>query len=71
MAIRTTTSEAMVEFFCRHAGMPLVQVDKTEPLDPEMLFAAPQGQSVVAGSKPIYRMIAERAKRDRRAARPA
>jgi dienelactone hydrolase len=52
---------AMVEFFCRHAGMPLVQVEETEPLDPRELFATPQGQSVAAGSTPIYRMIAERA----------
>ena len=52
---------AMVEFFCRHAGMPLVQVDKTEPLDPRALFATPQGQSVAAGGRPIYTLIAERA----------
>jgi dienelactone hydrolase len=60
--------KAMVEFFCRHAQLPTghkapdVQVDETEVLDPETLFAAPQGQVMAAGATPIYTLIAERAR---------
>jgi cephalosporin-C deacetylase-like acetyl esterase len=53
---------AMVEFFCRHAGVPLVQVDETEVLDPETLFATPQGQTLAAGSLPAYALSAARAR---------
>jgi pimeloyl-ACP methyl ester carboxylesterase len=53
---------AMVAFFCRHAGVPLVQVDETEVLSPEMLAATPQGQTVAAGSVRAYDLSAQRAK---------
>jgi hypothetical protein len=58
----------MVEFFCRHAQLsagykaPDVQVDEMEVLDPETLFATPQGQVMAAGATPIYALIAERAR---------
>jgi hypothetical protein len=52
---------AMVRFFCRHAGVPLVQVEETEVLDPEMLAATPEGQTIAAGSVPAYALSAERA----------
>jgi hypothetical protein len=53
--------QAMVEFFCRHAGVPVVQVDEVDVLDPETLFAAPEGQVIVGGATPIHELIAERA----------
>ena len=52
---------AMVEFFCRHAGVPLNQGDEIDVLDPETLFAAPQGQVIAGGATPIYELIAQRA----------
>jgi hypothetical protein len=53
---------AMVEFFCRHAGVPPVQVDETEVLDVETLAATPDGQTISAGSVPAYALSAERAR---------
>lgn len=49
---------AMVEFFCRHAGVPLVHVDETEVLEPEALAATPQGQTIPAGSVRAYTLSA-------------
>jgi dienelactone hydrolase len=59
--------QAMVEFFCHHAGMPGrrkasdTQVDEIDVLDVETLFATPEGQAIAAGATPIYELIAERA----------
>jgi len=53
--------EAMVAFFARHAGVPVVQSEATDALAPEALFATTQGQVVAAGATPIYKLIAERA----------
>lgn len=57
----THNQQAMVAFFCRHAGVPLVQVDKTEVLNPEMLFATPEGETIAAGSERAYALSAGRA----------
>jgi hypothetical protein len=61
--------KAMVEFFCRHAGIAGrhagiagVQADETEFLDPETLFAAPEGQVIAAGATPAHELIATRAR---------
>lgn len=53
--------EAMVEFFCKHAKMKPVKVEKTEILDEKDLYATPEGNVIKAGSKPIFEMIAEKA----------
>jgi dienelactone hydrolase len=53
---------AMVDFFCRHAGLPVVQVDGIPPEPQEALFATPQGEVVPAGATPIYVQIAARAR---------
>ena len=50
---------AMVEFFCRHASVPLLHVDQTEVLEPEALNATPQGQTIPAGSVRAYTLSAE------------
>ncbi|MEA3345956.1 MAG: acetylxylan esterase [Chloroflexota bacterium] len=54
--------QAMVEFFCKHAEVPVVQVDEVEELPEEELFATPNGQVVDAGAMPIYEMIASQAR---------
>jgi hypothetical protein len=54
----THNQRAMVEFFCRHAGVPLVQVEQTEVLEPETLAATPEGQTLSAGSVPGYSLCA-------------
>jgi dienelactone hydrolase len=61
---------AMVAFFCRHAGVPEVQVDHVEPLDERVLYAVPGGQVVDAGATPVYELIAERARELQRARVP-
>ncbi len=53
--------EAMVEFFCQHAKMKPVKVEKTEILDKKDLYATPEGNVIKVGSKPIFDMIAEKA----------
>jgi cephalosporin-C deacetylase-like acetyl esterase len=53
--------EAMVEFFCRHAKMKPVKVEKTEVLDEKELYATPDGNVIKIGSKPIFDLIAEKA----------
>lgn len=53
--------EAMVDFFCFHAGMKHVRISETEVLKDEELCATPKGNVILAGSKPIYEMIAEKA----------
>jgi len=52
--------EAMVDFFCFHAGIKSVRIPETEVLSDEELYATPKGNVVLAGSKPIYDMIAEK-----------
>jgi dienelactone hydrolase len=53
--------QAMVAFFCRHAGLSETQVDAVEPLGEETLYAATGGQVIDAGAMPVHRMIAARA----------
>jgi hypothetical protein len=52
----------MVAFFCQHAHIPAVQVDETEVLAGDSLFATPEGETVAAGATPIYETIAARAR---------
>ena len=54
--------KAMVEFFCRHAGVPAVQVDGTELLEEERLYATAEGNVIAAGAAPVFQWIAERAR---------
>ena len=54
--------QAMVSFFCQHAGLPVKQVDEVEELDASDLFATPEGQVLGAGATPVYELIARRAK---------
>ena len=53
--------EAMVEFFCRQAGLNPVKVRKTEVLSVEAGSVTPSGNTVAAGATPIYQLIEERA----------
>ncbi len=54
--------EAMVRFFARHAGLPRPSpVEDPAPLPDQMLWATPNGNTIVAGAKPIYMFIEERA----------
>ena len=53
--------QAMAAFFCRHAGLPETQVDGTEFLGEEALYATPGGQVIEAGATPVHRLIAARA----------
>ena len=53
--------EAMVDFFCYHAGMKPVKVNETEVLDEKELYATTDGNVIRDGSKPIYEMIANQA----------
>ncbi len=53
--------QAMVSFFCQHAGLPVRQVEEVEELDTSDLFATPEGQVIAAGSTPVYELIARRA----------
>jgi cephalosporin-C deacetylase-like acetyl esterase len=52
--------EAMVDFFCFHAGMKSVRIPETEVIKDEDLYATAKGNVILAGSKPIYEMIAEK-----------
>ncbi len=46
--------EAMVEFFCRHAGIePVVRVAEPDVLAPEDLYVTPNGNVIAAGATPI------------------
>ena len=56
--------EAMVEFFCRHAGMgEPVRISETEVIPDEELAATPDGNVIAAGATPIYTLIADKADR--------
>jgi len=54
--------QAMVAFFCKHAGMPVVQKQTIELLPVEELWATPKGQVNEVGNVPIYRLIADQAR---------
>jgi pimeloyl-ACP methyl ester carboxylesterase len=54
--------EAMVAFFCKHAGRPAPAHVEVELLPEEELYAAPDGQVVEAGATPVYELIAARAR---------
>ena len=54
--------QAMVEFFCRHAGLPVVQVDQVDVLPEQELYATPSGQTNEAGATPVYDLIAVQAR---------
>ena len=45
--------QAMVAFFCKHAGLPVMQRDKVDVLSVEDLQAIPTGQTNEAGAVPI------------------
>lgn len=62
--------QAMVEFFCKHAGVPVVQSAEIELLPVQELWATPTGQTNKAGGVPIYELIAQTA-REVVQARPA
>ncbi|MFQ6080035.1 MAG: prolyl oligopeptidase family serine peptidase, partial [Thermodesulfobacteriota bacterium] len=54
--------EAMVNFFARHAGLSSIAiVEETEELNEETLFVTEKGNTIAAGSTPIYEFIAKRA----------
>jgi hypothetical protein len=54
---------AMVEFFARHADVPLSQVQEIQTLPEEALFATPQGDVLSAGATPAYEMVADIARK--------
>jgi len=54
----------MLEFFCRHAGLKPYRKDVAALVEkPEKLWVTKKGQVVPAGSKPVYEMLAETAKK--------
>jgi cephalosporin-C deacetylase-like acetyl esterase len=51
--------DAMVKFFCRHAGLPLRRLAAEKIVDlKEKLVVTPKGNVVAAGSTPIFEQIA-------------
>ncbi|MBN1640837.1 MAG: acetylxylan esterase [Anaerolineae bacterium] len=50
--------EAMVSFFCHHAGLEAPESGNVELLAEADLYAAPNGQVVDAGATPAYTLIA-------------
>ncbi len=54
--------QAMVAFFCKHAGMPVVQKQEIDLLPVEDLWATPTGQTNEVGGVPIYQLIADQAR---------
>jgi dienelactone hydrolase len=54
--------EAMLAFFCQHAGLPAPEHVEVEILPETDLYAAPNGQVIDAGATPIYELIATRAR---------
>ncbi len=64
------SQQAMVEFFCRHARMPMVWRDAAVPLPAADLWATPTGQVMELGATPAYELIAAQAC-DIAATRPA
>jgi hypothetical protein len=54
--------EAMIAFFCRHAGLPVPEHVDIELLPEADLYAAPNGQVIDAGATPVYELIATRAR---------
>jgi len=54
--------QAMVEFFCKHAGMPVIQKQEIDLLPVQELWATPTGQTNEAGGVPIYELIAQSAR---------
>ena len=55
--------EAMVRFFARHAGREeIVTIEETEVLSPSELYATPDGDVLAAGARPIYALIADKAR---------
>lgn len=64
------SQQAMVEFFCRHAAMPMVWRGEATPLPAAELWATPTGQVMDLGATPAYEIIAAQAC-DIAAARPA
>ncbi|MGQ9610431.1 MAG: alpha/beta hydrolase family protein [bacterium] len=55
--------EAMVDFFAYHAKQKVTKVTKTEILNEEELYAAPNGSVIAAGATPIYELIAKESDR--------
>lgn len=54
--------QAMVSFFCHHAGLPVIQVDEVDLIAESDLCATPNGQVIDAGATPVYELIAARAR---------
>jgi pimeloyl-ACP methyl ester carboxylesterase len=51
--------EAMVEFFCRHAGLPLRRLPAEKVVDlKEKLLVTPKGNVIAAGATPIFEQVA-------------
>jgi cephalosporin-C deacetylase-like acetyl esterase len=52
----------MVDFFCRHANVPVQATGETGQLPARALFATPQGEVIPAGATPAHELIAARAR---------
>lgn len=54
--------KAMVRFFCRHAGLdPAPGLQETHPVQAALLQATPGGNTVAAGSRPVFALLDEQA----------
>lgn len=54
---------AMVEFFCKHAGISSpVHLGETEAVSVQELRVTPQGEVVQAGSRPVFELLADKAR---------
>lgn len=61
----------MVRFFAHHAGLGVPEeVEETETLPDEALWATPKGEVILEGAKPAFAFIAERAREISRQRKP-
>jgi len=56
---------AMVRFFAKQAGLPFVDMGDTEKLDDEALLVTETGNTIAAGSRPVYAYLAEMSRKRR------
>jgi len=63
--------KAMVQFFCKHAGLEAAPgLGEVTPVDAALLQVTPQGNTVRAGSRPIFALLDDEAARLQARRRP-
>ncbi len=62
---------AMVRFFCKHGGVaPAADLELVAPVAAKLLDATPAGNTIRAGSRPVFALLDEQAERLEAARRP-